>query len=207
MKRKISIIFIILFNLQLFGRMQAGKSLLLPGWGEKSFGHHEMSKKFMWAEASIWVSFLLSKQLESSYENTYKNYSIIHADVDWSGKNNLYAAHVGNYESMDNYNETMIWLYGEDTKIYDAGNGYDWNWCGSDSECSEIESAIINKYDRWRFKSRNYGEAKNFSIAAMLVNRIISVFNVLRMERKNKISSDFNQYGNESFELKVFYHF
>ena len=207
MIKKNSIIIIILFHVQLFGGIQAGKSLLLPGWGEQSLGYNEMSKKFMWAEASIWVSFLLSNQLENSYKNTYENYSVINADVNWSGKNNLYAAHVGNYPSMNKYNETMVWLYGDDVKVYDSEKGYEWQWCLDDDNCSDEENAKINKYDRWRFKSRNYEEIKNFSIAALLVNRIISIFNVLRLERKNKISSNFSQYLDESFQLKIFYHF
>ena len=89
---------------------------------------------------------------------------------------------------------------------YDSN--YDWNWCtGSNGECSDSDISKRRKYDDWRYKSRSYEEIRDFTVAALLINRVISLFNVFRLQFADRISSEFKQYDNDEFELKIFYHF
>ena len=99
MKKIKLIIFIIIVSHLSAG--QAWKSLLLPGWGENSIGYKKTGNSFMYAEAGIWLSFILTNEFKSSYFNTSRNYAIEYADVNWSGKNDIFASHVGNYDSTD----------------------------------------------------------------------------------------------------------
>ena len=72
----------------MFSKSQAWRSLFMPGWGEMKLGHQTTGEKFMFADAGIWLSFFLTNELKSSYYNTYRNYGVSNANVNWSGKNN-----------------------------------------------------------------------------------------------------------------------
>ena len=209
MKKIKLIIFIIIVSHLSAG--QAWKSLLLPGWGENSIGYKKTGNSFMYAEAGIWLSFILTNEFKSSYFNTSRNYAIEYADVNWSGKNDIFASHVGNYDSTDEYNNMYTWSTGNESP-YSNNPEYYWNWCSEgingDGSCiSNADDDKRRKYDNWRYKSRNYEEIRDLSVAALIINRVISLFNVLRLQNSDKISSEFKQYDENEFNLKIFYHF
>ena len=203
--KKSKIIIILLLIVSQLSAGQAWKSLMFPGWGESSLGYKKSGNKFMYAEAGIWLSFLLTNEFKSSYYNTYRNYAIDHAGVDWNGKNDIFASHVGNFNSRDEYNTTMTWLVGPSFQPYNEN--YDWDWCTNDGECSDSDIKNRRKYDNWRYKSRNYEEIRDLSVAALIINRVISLFNVLRLQIADKVSSEFKQNNKNEFNLKIFYHF
>ena len=210
MKKIKIIIFFILISSQLFSKGQAWRSLLMPGWGEIKLGHQNTGEKFMYADAGIWLSFFLINELKSSYYNTYRNYASSNADVNWNGKNDVFASHVGNFDSIDEYNIDGPWQFGPSFQLYDSS--YNWNWCtggnNGDGTCiNDSDSNKRRKYDDWRYKSRNYEEIRDFTVAALLINRAISLFNVFRLQFSDRISSEFKQYDNDEFVLKIFYHF
>ena len=174
-----------------------GKSLLLPGLGERSLGLESQSKNFMIAEASIWLSFFILGDFSSSYKTDYRNYAVMHAGVNWEDKNDLYAANVGNYESMEAYNVRMSQIANWDL-IY-TDDSYEWDWNG--------DNIKRNTYDSWRNKSSSYADLQEFAIAGFVLNRIISGFNVLINERKTFITSDIIRNDNHSATFKISYHF
>ena len=100
----------------------------------------------------------------------------------------------------------MIWLAGPSFQIYDQS--YYWNWCTQpDGDCSDSDIKKRRKYDDWRYKSRQYEEIRDLSVAALIINRVISLFNVLRLQVSNKVTSEFRQYNENEFDLKIYYHF
>ena len=137
---------------------------------------------------------LFSGKQYSTYRNDYRIYGTDHANVNWYGKSDLYAAHVGNYDSMQEFNNQQLLNFGPTAFTY-IGEGYNWDW--QDDDISR------NRYDTWRNKSELYNEAKGFLVAGMLLNRIISVINVLSIEKGSKIDSDFyyQSDGNMNFEI------
>ena len=208
--KKIKFIVIVLFCVSYLQCGQAWKSLILPGWGELSLGSNKTGKNFIYAEAGLWLSFLVTNQFSSSYYNTYRNYAVDNAGVSWSGKNDIYAAHVGNYDSRLHYNNYVKWLVGPSFQEYDSN--YDWNWCSggqsTSGECIDVsDDNKRRKYDKWRYKSRNYEEIRDLSVAALIINRVISLFNVMRLQVPNKVTSEFRQYNENEFDLKIYYHF
>ena len=71
----------------------------------------------------------MSNDFSKSYRKNYQNYGARYADVDWSGKSDLYAAHVGNYKSSDAYNATMCELhlsYCNEYLYLDSNDQWDW---------------------------------------------------------------------------------
>ena len=199
-KNKLHIIFILifLFNSFSFGS-QLWKSLILPGWGEKQINYNKRGNALMFTEYGLWVSYIFCVNQSSSYKNDYKNHGEHYANVDWSNKNDLYAANVGNYNSLQEYNEIKArdFLY-EDMYAIDGNIDYNWNW---ESRKERL------KYDTWRNKSKNYSEIKGFLVAGMLLNRLISVIDVVILERRNKLTSEIIRNDNNSMSFNIHYNF
>ena len=189
----IIIAIIFAFNFQLTAS-QAWKSLILPGWGEKKLNINNKSKAHLLAEMILISSVMFTDSQYSSYRNDYRVYGADKAGVNWYGKSDLYAAHVGNYDSMDTFNNQQLLNFGPTAFIY-YNESYSWDWQG--------DSIMRNRYDSLRNKSETYNEAKGFLIAGMLLNRIISFINVISIERKNNVNSGFiyKNDGNMNFQI------
>ena len=189
----IIIAIIFAFNFQLTAS-QAWKSLILPGWGEKKLNINNKSKAHLLAEMILISSVMFTDSQYSSYRNDYRVYGADKAGVNWYGKSDLYAAHVGNYDSMDTFNNQQLLIFGPTAFIY-YNESYSWDWQG--------DSIMRNRYDSLRNKSETYNEAKGFLIAGMLLNRIISFINVISIERKNNVNSGFiyKNDGNMNFQI------
>ena len=191
------------------------KSSLMPGWGElneyKALAANndidkiryikERSDKFMIGEGIIWLGFFLSSDFSNSYRDDYENYGTQHADVNWSGKSDLFAAHVGNYNSTIEYNDFIRMISGSSEDTYneqDESNLWDW----------QNNSTLRRKYDRMRNKSEQLDEARTLMIAAFAINRMASVFNVLSISRKHGRSFSFDAYEeSDEVGLKINYNF
>ena len=148
MKNKvIHIIFLFIVSSSLFSSSSL-KSLVFPGWGElnefnilsqdKKLDNIEYiqdrSKAIMITEGAIWISFIISKELSSSYENDFRLFGQNNADIDWSNINNgefaKYAANVGNFDSFESYNDERRVNH---LSTYAEGEGYEWDWNSNSS--------------------------------------------------------------------------
>tara|TARA_B100000029_G_scaffold478601_1_gene524856 strand:- start:95 stop:691 length:597 start_codon:yes stop_codon:yes gene_type:complete len=196
-KNKLYLILTLIFSLNSFSfGSQVWKSMVLPGWGEKKINYHKRGNALMFTEYGLWVSYIFCVNQSSSYRNDYKNHGEHYAGVDWSNKNDLYAANVGNYNSLQEYNEIKARDFLEED-MYPTNGDYDWDW---ESRKERL------KYDTWRNKSKNYGEVKGFLVAGMLLNRLISVIDVVILERKNKLTSELTK-NNHSMSFNIHYNF
>ena len=90
------------------------------------------------------------------------------------------------------------WFDMNENDIFD-GDDYYYDWNNNNQERL--------KYDSWRNKSANYKEFQEFAIAALVLNRLISVFNIINVERNNSITSDIIKEDEHSILLKINYHF
>ena len=112
------------------------KSSLMPGWGELNEYKilmkdndinqidyiKDRSDRLMIAEGIIWLGFFLSTDFSNSYRNDYENYGTQFAGVNWSGKSDLFAAHVGNYNSTTEFNDFIRMISGSSEGTYDEQN-------------------------------------------------------------------------------------
>ena len=165
------------------------RSMMFPGWGElnefnilsekSDFENIEYiknrSNSLMILESALWISFLTSNELSKSYKNDYQLLGKNIAGVNWTGKTDLYAANVGNYDSLEEYNKyKRISSQFDDQYLED---GYEWDWQGIDSNRL--------KYDRVRNKSEKSDKIKTYMAASLFINRIISTFDVLSIKRNH----------------------
>ena len=188
------------------------KSLVLPGWGE--FSEHsalykendieniayikERARYIIFQETALWIGFNIFKDLNKSYENDYQLLGTTNAGVNWTGKNNLYAANVGNFNNLEEYNAYKL-LTGQYDDVY-LEQGFHWNWQNNNDNRL--------KYDRTRNKSEKYDKFKTYLAAGLIINRVISSFDVLSIMKEHNriISFDFEE-DSTNLKLNLNYHF
>ena len=196
-KNNFYIIIIIIFSSSIYPS-QIWKSFILPGWGEKSLNNNVKGDAHLLSDLILFSSVFFCGNQYETYRNDYRIYGSDNAGVNWYGKNDLFAAHVGNYNSMEEFNNQQLLNFGPSAFTY-SGESYYWDW--------NSDSVIRNQYDTWRNKSELYDEAKGFLIAGMLLNRIISMINVLSIEKENKIESNFYYNNNNNMNFQINYKF
>tara|TARA_B100000614_G_scaffold81312_2_gene72865 strand:+ start:5962 stop:6576 length:615 start_codon:yes stop_codon:yes gene_type:complete len=171
----------------------AYKSLLIPGYGEYSLNQKSKSKKFFIAEAILWTSFLISSNGSNWYENNYMTFGSFHSGIDLNSvpsyKLSKLIVHMSQYDNMEEFNETMDRQRRDNT--YSNSTIYGWDW---DSDTNR------NKFNKLRVKNSNLKKAKNFTISALLINRLISFFNVIYLSDKDyELSSNFETIDKNTF--------
>ncbi len=200
MKKKYKNILIVLLVVSNVYTSSTLRSMMFPGWGELNEFNilseksdienieyiKNRSNSLMILESALWISFLTSNELSKSYKNDYKLLGKNIAGVNWIGKTDLYAANVGNFDSLEEYNAyKRIRLQFDDQYLED---GYEWDWQGIDSNRL--------KYDRVRNKSEKSDKIKTYMVASLFINRVISTFDVLSIKRNHGRLVSFDVDGN-----------
>ena len=173
------------------------KSLILPGWGEASISETNRAGNFFLREAILWVSVIGGKSLHSWYKQDYEAFGTLHADVDFDGKDYIFAVNMGHYDSMEEYNHDMSRQRADYDDFYSESKGENWEW---DSKANRLS------FDKMRITSANSQKVANFAIAGLIVHRIISVIDVLYLERKSgkyNFSSEVVPKGTSGMELQL----
>ena len=203
-------LFLIFFSLIFSSSMI--KSIVFPGWGEiseykdlsidnniESISYiKERSKYIMFQESALWIGLYIFNDLNKTYKNDYQILGTINAGVSWAGKNDLYAANVGNFNNMQEYNDYKF-LTGQYDDVY-QNQDYNWDWQNNNNN-------RLN-YDITRNKSEKYDKYKSYVVAGLIINRVISSFDVLSIMKKHGriISFDYEE-DLTNFKLNLNYHF
>lgn len=172
------------------------KSLILPGWGEASISETNRAKNFFIREAILWVSVIGGNSLHNWYKQDYESFGELHADVDFTGKDYIFAVNMGHYDSMTLYNDDMERRRAIED-LYSESNNEHWEW---DTKANRL------KFDKMRITSANSKKVANFAIAGLIVHRIVSVIDVLYLERKSgkyNFSSAFIPHGTSNVEIQL----
>ena len=151
------------------------QSLLLPGWGQHSMGESKRANEYFIREAALWLIFVGCKQTSTWYRSDYTAFAELHANVDMTGKNYLFAVNMGHYNSLDDYNDTKGRQRSVNDK-YEEGKMFYWQW---DNSTNRI------KFDNMRIKSVTLDKYAKFSVGGLILHRMVSFFDVIYLERIN----------------------
>ena len=175
------------------------RSLVFPGWGEHTIKESKRAHSFFMREAALWLFYIGSKKSANWYESDYMAFAELHADVEMTGKNYLFAVNMGHYDNLEGYNDTKERQRFPDDK-YIEGEGFNWQW---DDRTNRI------KFDEMRIKSVTYDKYAKFAVGGLILHRLISFIDVIYLERQSKpISFDTHLNGDrESIELKLLINF
>ncbi len=149
-------------------------SVLLPGMGELYAGDYSTGKYFTIADGVFWGVLAGFNIYAVRQEDNYKAYAKSHARVNPAGKDDKYFADIGNFMSLENYNNqkkldrTLNEVYSEDTHY--------WKW-HTQSERKEYRNT-------WKSSENAYNNIR-FAAGALVLNRIVSAINAVRLVSKH----------------------
>ena len=123
-------------------------------------------------------------------ESDYRAFAEIHAHVEMEDKNYIFAVNIGHYDTIDDYNQNKL-RKRQVNEIYDEGEGNNWRW-------DSTENRIY--YDTMRIESVTYDKYAQFAIGGLILHRIISLIDVVYLERKVSVNPSFSS---KSAELKL----
>ena len=145
-------------------------SMLIPGMGELYANAYESGKYFTIADGVLWGVFTGFSIYGNQQENNYKSFAQSKAGANVDGKDADYFANVGAYLSLDDYNTSME-LDRRFEETYNTSTHY-WKW-SSDDQRKEYRSL-------WTSSESAFTNVR-FVVGALILNRVISAINAVRM--------------------------
>ena len=145
-------------------------SLLLPGMGELYAENYSSGKYFTIADALLWGSYIGFYAYGNMRKSDYKSFAASNGGVNNNGKNEAYYTTIGNYLSIQQYNDQKA-LERNFSEMYDV-NQYYWNWK------TNAQRSIYRNI--WTSSESAYNNLR-FIAGALILNRIASIINVVRL--------------------------
>lgn len=145
-------------------------SLLLPGMGELYADGYESGKYFTIADGVLWGTFVGMNVYGNWEENRYKSYAETKANVDLAGKDKDYFAIIGQYSSIESYNNEKA-LERNFDEIYNTERFF-WKWNSTEERRTYR--------DMWSSSEQTFNNVR-FVVGALILNRVISAINAVRL--------------------------
>ncbi len=145
-------------------------SLLLPGMGELYAENYSSGKYFTIAEGALWATFIGMNVYGNWQENRYKTYAQTYAGINPEGKDEDFYATIGLYTSIETYNNEKALERRYDEMLSEQKFFWKWN---STEERKTYRSM-------WTSSEQTFNDVR-FVVGAMLVNRLISAINAVRL--------------------------
>ncbi len=145
-------------------------SLILPGMGELYADRYDSGIYFTIADAVFWGGVAGLNIYGNWKEDSYRSFAESNGDVNLSGKDEKYFADIGNYVDIDQYNEVQE-LSRNFTAVYDEETHY-WSW---------KDNAQRSEYRGMWTSSENAYNNVRFAVGALILNRVVSAINAVRM--------------------------
>jgi len=145
-------------------------SLLLPGMGELYADAYGIGKYFTIADGVLWGTFIGMNAYSSWQKDNYQTYAAGHAGVNNSNKDENYYATIGNYSSVENYNNEKA-LERNFDEMYDT-EAYFWKWNSTEER---------QAYREMWTTSEQVNNDIRFVVGGLILNRIASAINAARL--------------------------
>lgn len=145
-------------------------SLLLPGMGEWYADRFSSGKYFLMAEGGLWLTFAGFQLYGDALRDDARSFAAAHAGVSAAGKSDQFFVDIGNFSTLDAYNEKQL-RDREPERLYTASAGYGWAW---DSDAARVA------YRGQRVGSDNVYNNRKFVVAAVILNHVVSAINAAR---------------------------
>lgn len=139
-------------------------SLVLPGMGELYAGTFSTGKYFLITDVGLWLGYGGFQYYGSWLRSDARTFAAQYSGADFRGKDEQYEVHIGNFNSVEEYNEAKL-RNREFDLVYDASSSYAWRW---ENEASRLQ------FKNQRIRSDEVFQGAKFVIGAIVLNRIIS---------------------------------
>lgn len=168
-------------------------SLLLPGTGEYYLGEKQLLRPFVWVDAALWMTTIGSYFIGEKYVASAHNYAVRYAGVSPSKNDINFLNTVTSYRSRggvsgqnsnpdmnEDYNQAMLRAGKAIDEEYPNTLDYQWDWGSSDNPENTAHMDAFNNMLRHYRVSRIVFQV---SVGALILNRVISVLDVMRVYR------------------------
>lgn len=148
-------------------------SLLLPGMGELYAEAYSSGMYFTIAEGALWGTYIGMNTYANWQKDRYEGFAITKAGIDPATKDKDYYSRIGLYTGIEQYNDQKA-LERNFDEMYDPGQ-YFWKW-------SSTEERRTYR-DMWLSSEQAFNDIR-FVVGAMLLNRLASAVNAVRLVAK-----------------------
>ncbi|MGD8307326.1 MAG: hypothetical protein PVF17_11785 [Ignavibacteria bacterium] len=145
-------------------------SLLLPGMGELYAGNYSSGKYFTIAEGALWATFIGMNIYAGNKKDDYIAYATTNASINPEGKDESFFATIGEYSSFESYNDQKAFERNFD-EMY-RSEAYFWEWNSTEERRTYR--------GMWSSSEQTYNDLR-FVVGAMILNRVISAINAVRL--------------------------
>jgi len=145
-------------------------SALLPGMGELYAGGYSSGKYFTIADGILWGGLIGATAYANNQEENYKSFAATNGGADPNGKDAKYFGNIGNYIDIYQYNYRQE-LDRNFEDVYDSETHY-WKWSNQEQRSEYREM--------WKSSETAYNNTR-FIVGALILNRIASVINAIRL--------------------------
>jgi hypothetical protein len=145
-------------------------SLLLPGMGELYANNYSSGIYFTITEGALWATYIGMNIYAGNKKDNYKAYATANASVDTDGKDEAFYATISEYNSLESFNNQKA-LERNFSDMYNS-EFYYWKW-NSNEERRTYR-------DMWTSSEQTFNDLR-FVVGAMLLNRIVSAINAVRL--------------------------
>ena len=145
-------------------------SLLLPGMGELYADAYDVGKYFTIADGILWGTFIGMNAYSSWQKDNYQSYAASRAGVDNTNKDENYYARIGEYTSIETYNDQKA-LERNFIEMYDEEK-YFWKW-------NSVEERRTYR-DMWTSSEQTSNDIR-FVVGGLILNRVASAINAARL--------------------------
>ncbi|NWF90283.1 MAG: hypothetical protein HXY50_12595 [Ignavibacteriaceae bacterium] len=160
-------------------------SLLLPGMGELYAQSYESGKYFTIAEGVLWGTYIGINSYGNWQKDRYRSFAASNGGVNLEGKDDDYFATISEYLSIEQYNNEKA-LERNYTDMLNE-NKYFWKWSSDDRRTYR---------SMWVSSEQAFNNLR-FVVGALIINRIASVVNAVRLVAK------YNKQQNEEVSWNI----
>lgn len=156
-------------------------SLLLPGMGELYAGSYNSGIYFTIADGVLWSTFIGMNVYGNWQKDRYIAYAQTKAGITTEYKDDNFYATIGDYSDIDKYNDQMA-LEGNFQDMY-SPQYYYWKWNSTEDRRSYRSM--------WVSSEQTFNDVR-FVVGALILNRVVSAINAVRLVSKynNSISEE-----------------
>ena len=152
------------------------KSLVLPGWGERSLNQNLRGNTFLTTETVLWIGFEMLGVLARRNHDNMIEFAVQNAAIKPGGKSSRYFDDIGKYNSLTAYNDQMLRDRQSDM-LYPVRDGtYAWSW---------NSNANRRRYKDLKFSRNLYQNFTVYLLGAVTLNHLASAIDVLWLQQHN----------------------
>ena len=148
-------------------------SLLLPGMGELYADAYDSGIYFTVADGVLWGTYIGMNVYGNWQQDRYKSFAQNKAGITTDNKDDAYYATISQYLNIEEYNDEKAFERNYD-EMYNT-NQYFWKW-NSNEDRKSFRSM-------WVSSEQTFNNVR-FVVGALILNRVISAINAVRLVSK-----------------------